>query len=58
MIGEIKNTVEHQLRGLSWDTICGLACKAMINGMTFDQLVERALRECINERNGPHDEPV
>ncbi len=49
MMVEVKETTELELRGLSWNTICGLACKAICMGMTFDQLVELALLERIKE---------
>ncbi len=52
MIGEVKSTEELQMRGLSWNTICGLACKALCMGLTFDQVAEQALREYIE--NSPY----
>lgn len=35
---------------LPWATTCGLACKAMILGLDFDQVVSHALEQGMHNR--------
>lgn len=46
----VSMTEELNIR-LPWKLICGLACRAMIEGLSFEQAVERAVSERVAREN-------